>query len=174
MKRKVTIFSLAGLLVLGLSTVFVVKALACDHGCTPGYWKNIRMHGHAWDDAGYHWDWKLGDVFDFIGVPVELQPLAGDTLLQALKYKGGPGLLGGARIMLRHSVAALLNGAHPGVVYWSEGYVLSMVNAVLSEPAIDRDSLLWLAEYWRFYNEEYPCPLGPLGRAGTVTSRIKK
>ena len=43
--------------------------------------------------------------------------LADDTLLQALSYPGGPGVLGAERILLRAAVAALLNSADDVVDY---------------------------------------------------------
>ena len=67
-----------------------------------------------------------------------------DTLLDALNYAGGPGKLGGARNLLRQTVAALLNAASSEVNYLlSVADVTSQVNFALSR---DRDAMLVLAE----------------------------
>lgn len=69
-----------------------------NQGCTPGYWKN---HTDAW--IGYTPTTLVSAVFSNAG------PYAGDTLLQALHLKGGPGVDGAEQILLRAAVSALLN-----------------------------------------------------------------
>ena len=53
----------------------------------------------------------LEDVFD---VPDSLN-MDDKTLLQALKFHGGKGTSGGARILLRAAASAVLSDAHPDV-----------------------------------------------------------
>ena len=63
--------------------------------------------------TGYAQNQTLESVFD---VPDTLG-LDNNTLLDALNYGGGSGVTGGARILLRAAVAALLNAAHPDIDY---------------------------------------------------------
>ena len=82
----------------------------------------------------------LDPVFD---VP-DAYGLDTDTLLQALGYQGGPETTDASYILLRASVAALLNSDHPGVDYprlTSE--VIADVNAALASS--DRSIMLALA-----------------------------
>ena len=104
-------------------------------GLTPGFWKN---HLDAW--VAYSPSQTLGSVFTsgadhFPG---------GRSLLQALRFHGGPSLAGAARILLRAAVAALLNAAHPDISYpLSESEIISQVNSALD--SMDRDTMLDLA-----------------------------
>ncbi len=88
-----------------------------DEGCTPGYWKN---HTHMWP-IDYHPDMRIFDVFE---MPLDenrnmlFPELEGDSLFDALKYRGGKGMIGAVRIYLRHAVAALLNVAHSDVYFY--------------------------------------------------------
>jgi len=92
-------------------------------GCTPGFWKNHTSH---W--VGYVPDATVGSVFaEANGFPA----LADDSLVEALAYQGGSGAIGGARILLRAAVAALLNEAHPDVDYSVVG-VIALVDAALA------------------------------------------
>ncbi len=112
--------------------------IEASEGCTPGYWKN---HEESWGPTGYTTDQTVGSVFaDASGFP----DLASASLIGALDFGGGNGAEGGARILLRAAVAALLNAAHPDVVYpTSAADVISMVNAALASG--DRDTMLALA-----------------------------
>jgi hypothetical protein len=93
-------------------------------GCTPGYWKNNPKDGPDPDDLN---DWPSPylptDLISsvFTNLPSEFYDLDGeqgeDTLMDALKYHGGPGLRGAVRNLMRHAVAALLNAAHPCINY---------------------------------------------------------
>ena len=156
--RNTIIFGLAVLLVLG---VMVKLALAWHDGCTPGFWKN---HPEAWPidpSTGSQLDPDLDLVNYFFVVPGQL---AGDTLLEALKYRGGRGDLGAARILLRTAVAAMLNIVHPTVQYRGHDFGIqdfedlrTMVdNALISGV---REEMLDLAELLDGYNNWY-CPLG--------------
>jgi hypothetical protein len=75
-------------------------------GCTPGYWKNTRMHYCEWDASGYGTD----DDFDTVFGTNYFNP--DRTLLEALNSGGG-----GYDALGRHAVAALLSAANPGVNY---------------------------------------------------------
>lgn len=95
-------------------------------GCTMGFWKN---HLGAWTPTGFGPDQTVESVFD---VPDQFG-LDDDTLLEALRYKGGPGPLGAARILLRAAAAAILNAAHPDVNYaLSQADIIADVNAALA------------------------------------------
>ena len=143
------------LLVLSISTS-ALPALACDDcysktGCTPGYWKQ-EQHFDSWVATGYSPGDLVGDVF-----PVAPAELAGDSLLDALKYKGGPGELGAARILLRSSVAAVLNAAHPDVSYRAKvGWLIENVNLRLDYG--NRGKMLELYEKLDYWNN-FGCPL---------------
>lgn len=97
-----------------------------DDGCTPGYWKN---HASAWNATPYSRTQTLESVFN---VPNKFN-LDNKTLLQALKFKGGPYKLGAARILLRHATAAVLNASHPGVTYpMTTSEIINKVNTALT------------------------------------------
>jgi len=119
-------------------------------GCSKGYWKN---HPEAWSDTGYSPDDKIGDIFT---LPRRLLALENDTLLMALKYKGGPEIIDAARIMLRQAVASLLNAAHPDVYFpaTAERVILN-VNDVLD--SLERPKMMYLATILDYYNKE-GCP----------------
>jgi hypothetical protein len=129
-----------------------------QEGCTPGYWKN---HLDAWNDTetdSYSPDDLVGDVFD---IPVELDGLADDTLLEALRYKGGPGLEGMARNLLRQSVAAILNVSVDGVDYpyylnVGDDPVIPETNAALNSGS--RSDMETVKDLWEAANE-LGCPL---------------
>jgi hypothetical protein len=104
-----------------------------DEGCTPGYWKQ-EQHFDSWE--GHDPTDLVGGVFT--GADASL---ADDTLLQALNYGGGPGLLGAQQILLRAAVAALLNASSSGVDYTlTEAQVIAAVDAALASG--DRDTIL--------------------------------
>jgi hypothetical protein len=71
-------------------------------GCTPGYWKQ-EHHFDSWTNP-----YDPGDAFS---AHFE-NAFPGKTLLQVLKQGGG-----GLNALGRHTVAALLNAASPGVDY---------------------------------------------------------
>jgi hypothetical protein len=100
-------------------------------GETPGYWKNhYEDPRNAWNATGYVANDTLVSVFS--SYYVEYWGFENDTLLDALRYKGGSGTVGGLRIFLRTAVAALLNAAHPLVTYpWEESKVIQWVNECL-------------------------------------------
>jgi hypothetical protein len=109
-----------------------------DAGCTPGYWKN---HTDSWVAAGYSPGQSTGSVFTGASA---FPTLAAQSLLQSLQGGGGPGTLGGAKILLRAAVAALLNAGHSGVDYpRTTAEILADVNAALTSN--NRNTMLALA-----------------------------
>ncbi|MDP8910956.1 MAG: hypothetical protein M3M94_02680 [Actinomycetota bacterium] len=112
-----------------------------NEGCTPGYWKN---HTSNWQE--YRPSSRLGYNF---AIPARLAGFRDDTFLQALKYKGGSGVNGAARILFRSAVAAYLNAAHEGVGYpyrrfREPGNLQRQVNRALA--SLDRQTMLALAK----------------------------
>jgi hypothetical protein len=121
-------------------------------GCTPGYWK-VAQHHDSWTATGYSTGQTLESVFD---VPDSLG-MDNRTLLQALGGGGGPGVTGGAKILLRAAVASLLNAAHPDVDFdQSAAEVISSVNTALA--TLNRNTMLALATSLDEANNE-GCPL---------------
>ncbi len=110
-----------------------------EGACGLGYWKN---HPGDWPPTGYVSSQTVDSVF----VESALVPeIATATLGDALKFGGGSGLEGGARILLKQAVAALLNAAHPGIDYpRSEADVIASVDAALSSN--DRSEMTGLAD----------------------------
>lgn len=110
-------------LVLGLILAVPASASACD-GCTPGFWKN---NTGAWAPTGYSPGATYGSVF--AGAPSDF---AGLTLLDAMSASGGE-----TAALVRHSVAALLNLAHPDVANppgWDVPALINAVNAAFASP----------------------------------------
>lgn len=117
-------------------------------GCTPGYWKN---HLDSWE--GYSPGQTVEDVFD---VP-DAYGLDDDTLLEALNYGGGPGEVGGAKILLRAAVAALLNADSSNVNYpHTTSEIIADVNGALASE--NRGTMLDLASMLDTDNN-LGCPL---------------
>jgi hypothetical protein len=103
--------------------------------------------------TGFTPNQTLESVFD---VP---DPLGFDnvTLHDALKFQGGTDLEGAAEILLRASVSALLNSAHPDVDYpLTTQEVIDAVNAALASG--DRGAMIDLAGQLDKYNN-LGCPL---------------
>src|SRR5215831_18063702 len=107
-----------------------------NQGCSPGFWKN-----HP--DVEKFWEYLPGQNLDPVfSVPPTL--IFNYTLLEALSFGGGPGARGGAQILLRAAVAALLNAASPALEFpLSQADVISQVNAALATG--DRATMLALA-----------------------------
>jgi hypothetical protein len=124
-------------------------------GCTPGYWKN---HTDSWPPTGYSPTQKIKTVFTSVltGYPASL---GNATLWDALAFDGwdpNP-VAGGAEILLRAGVAALLNASHPTVSFrLTEWDLITQVNTALD--SADRDTLLTNAAELDAYNNN-GCPL---------------
>jgi len=107
-------------------------------GCTPGYWKQAH-HFDSW--IGYSPGTMFSDVFD--------DAFPGKTLHMVLKQGGG-----GLKALGRHTVAALLSAASPGVSYdLTESQVIDMFNA--EYPDGDYTGLKNTFEYFN----ELGCPI---------------
>lgn len=127
------------------SHYFGVESLGDAAACGLGYWKN---HLGAWTPTGYSPDQPVDSVF----LNASLYGLEAYTLLEALEFGGGPGAEGGAMILLRHAVAALLNASHPEIDYpRTEGDVIADVDAALASG--NRDAMLALKDELEFDNE---------------------
>lgn len=116
-------------------------------GCTLGYWK-VKQHHDSWP-APYNTGSNL---------QVSFGPHAFNaSFLTALNYKGGPGIDGGKRILLKQAVAALLGATSPDVDYpASAATVMSQVATALASN--DREVMLSLAATLDAYNNQ-GCPL---------------
>ena len=112
--------------------------LVGNQGCTPGYWKN---HTDSWPPTGYTTNQAVLTVFSEAS---EYPTQGHSTLWQALSFDGGSGVEGAVEILLRASVAAVLNAAHPGVAYpRAASQVIADVNSALASGS--RDTMLTLA-----------------------------
>lgn len=130
----------------GVSYCYSVPRPGVD-GCTLGYWK-VRKHHDSWP-AQYN-----------IGSPLQATFGANafdETFLEALNYKGGPGVDGGKRILLKQAVAALLNSASDAVAYpLTTAQVVAQVTFALNSG--DRELMIALAGTLDAYNNQ-GCPL---------------
>lgn len=146
-KRILSVLALS--LALASLTAVMSPAMAWDRGtegCTPGYWKN---HPEAW--VGYSPNQTVASVFDG-----EDGSLSEATLIEALGFNGGSGLVGAERILLRASVASLLSAASDIDYGYGATRVVNTANRSLlsdSRPRI----LRMAAEFDRLNNRG--CPL---------------
>ncbi len=153
--RRVRTLLLTGLLMVGLigGAVPASATNIGNEGCTLGYWKN---HTADWEE--YTTSTRLDTIFVF---PASLSTLADDTLLEALNYGGGSGIVGKAQILLRQAAAAVLNAAHESVGYplrrdSAPGMIRSTVNAALASGS--ESTMTDLAETYDDANN-LGCPL---------------
>lgn len=125
------------------------------YGRTPGYWKN---HPEAWI-SGYLPGAYVQNVFTIptgllTGSILDLDKNgAKDTLIAGLAYKGGSTVAGGAQILMRAAIAALLNKAYYGGDYpaaSSKAALITMVNNALA--TMDRAQIIALASYFDYWN----------------------
>jgi hypothetical protein len=106
-----------------------------DQGCSPGFWKQ-HVTEAVWGPTGFSANHTVGSIFQGMHFS-----LADNTLVEALNYEGGPGVLGAEKILLRSAVAALLNSAHPDINYpRTTDEVIAQVNNALESG--DRDTML--------------------------------
>ncbi|PPD57702.1 hypothetical protein [Dehalogenimonas etheniformans] len=143
--KKISKILIAAVLGFTLTLAGAISVSATDlEGLTPGFWKN---HTEAWADTGFSPTDQIGSIFN---VPDEYN-LDDFTLLEALSFGGGKGEIGAAKILLRASVAAILNAGDPDIKYY---YLLSSIysntNAELNSH--NRADMLWLAGVWDSYN----------------------
>lgn len=144
-RAKATILAMLTLLVLA-PFIAVQPVAACTQGCTPGYWKN---HPEAW--VGHAQGDRVDGVF---AAPSDLNgDGTADTLLDALNYKGGKGVEGATRILLRAAVASLLNSAADDGSWgwdWWAVHLVPRVNAAIASGS--RHGMLALASELDFWN----------------------
>lgn len=129
-------------------------------GCTLGYWGATKqgvnagtvVHQESWDAiATYNTTTTLSDA-GFAGAPN-----GDDTLLTALRYKGGPTKGDKKNLLLKQAVAALLSAAHPEVNYpMTAAEVIAAVNTAFASD--DQGGILDLQETLNAYNNN-GCPL---------------
>ncbi len=120
-----------------------------DEGCTPGFWKN---HTELWLEN------VPGDLVGSVFVEANAYPYGSNTLIEALKFKGGGGVNGAARILLRAGVAAWLNSVHDDIWFaTSDGDVLDKVNDALASN--DRATMIFWADYIDSNWNNLYCPI---------------
>jgi hypothetical protein len=108
-------------------------------GCSRNYW-NQSNHLDSWVATGYTPSQTLESVFN---VPDKFK-LDSVTLRKALSFDSGSSTTAAARTLLRYAVAAILNGAHPGVNFpRTDAEVIADVNAALVSDS--RSTMLNLA-----------------------------
>lgn len=142
---------IGGLLFLLMSATTSVSTVTATESCSPGFWKT---HEAAWAATPYSPDTLVGDVFHQADSGLE-----DDTLLEALKYGGGPGVVGAEKILLRAAVAAILNANHPSVVGFprTDLEIKNDVNHALDHDI--RADILALAGDLDADNNAEPCPI---------------
>lgn len=127
----------------GAEQVTVTKPLG-GQGCTPGFWKNPK-HFSLW--SGYSPSQLVSSVFNVPAVFPDGSSgssLAGATLAGALAFQGGNTLNGASQILLRASVAALLNASNSNIAYpMTTSQIISAVNSALNSG--DRTTITNLA-----------------------------
>jgi hypothetical protein len=158
MKRGLSMLLAAAALALGV-WVLPTHAGATNignQGCTPGYWKN---HTDSWEE--FTPGTPLNVYASNFTFPEQLAAFRTVTFQEALSFKGGSGVEGATRILMRAAVAAYLNAAHEGVGYPYRRYndpfnIQAQVNAALA--SLDRDTMLSLASTLDAANN-LGCPL---------------
>ncbi len=143
--QTICITSILFFTMLGITGIVSATVNGGDPGgCTPGYWKN---HLETWVPTGIDPDEPLGDHFD---VSEDFEEI---TLLEALSFKGGKGVEGAIRILLRAAVAGLLNMeflyGDPDMHYPMYD-LISRVNSALDSG--NRDTMLSLKDEIDQYN----------------------
>ncbi|WP_435745717.1 hypothetical protein [Nocardioides sp. SYSU DS0663] len=109
LSRAVKLTAIASLLSVAAVAPVHAGNSGTTEGCTPGYWKNHTENWYEKPDLKI--PSNLGLEKPWAGFDVS-KALEGDTLLDALKYRGGKGAEGAERILLRAAVASWLNAAH--------------------------------------------------------------
>jgi cysteine-rich repeat protein len=126
----------------GCSAICTIENLGGE-GCTPGYWKQSQ-HFDSWTSP-FTPSTLFSDVFE--------NAFPGKTLLQVLQKKDGST---GLDVLGRHTVAALLNAASPGVSSdLSVAAVINSFNAVFPGTKKEYEALKNIFED---FNEQ-GCPL---------------
>ncbi|MFV0457761.1 MAG: hypothetical protein ACK5MT_03180 [Actinomycetales bacterium] len=148
-------------LVIGLGAGSASATLVGEQGCTPGYWKQSQ-HFDTWEEAHpdtlLTFDHNSPNIGPFVNTTNDLNgDGAPDTFLDALNFKGGPGLEGAERNLMRAAVAAWLNAANEGLGYPDRRKdMVPAINAAIASG--DRATMLALAEELDAMNN-LGCPL---------------
>lgn len=158
MKRAISMFLAMAALALGVWMVpgTVGATSIGNEGCTPGYWKN---HTDNWEE--FRPGTPLNVYASNFTFPEQLSSYRTKTFLEALNFRGGPGVDGATQILMRAAVAAYLNAAHEGLGYPYRRYnepfgIQAQVNAALA--SLDRNTMLSLASTLDAANN-LGCPL---------------
>lgn len=128
-------------------------------GCSHGFWKNKAFKTpNQWLVAGFaaNGSTTLGAA-GFV-VPNQGGPTDATTMIAALNFNGGSGVVGAQQILLRNAVASLLNSkvvAYP----LTPAQVISQVNAALATN--DRDTMLALEAQLDVYNNLHNARICP-------------
>ena len=98
-------------------------------GCTLGYWGATQgrtgavIHQADWNLTNYTTSTTLANA------GFTCAPRPNDTMLTALRYKGGPKINDKKNLLIKQAVAALLDASHPDVNYpLNVGDILNLVN----------------------------------------------
>jgi hypothetical protein len=143
-----------GFLVVFVNTLIPVGG---GEGCTPGYYKNLKKHLFAWNDAGYSPAQSVSSVFSE-AANAPYSHLGAATLHEGLSFQGGDTVAEKAEILLRAAIAAVLNADNPNVSYgFTSAGIIADVNAALASG--DGATILALATTLDNENNE-GCPLG--------------
>ena len=117
------------------------------NGCTIGYWKQSQ-HFDSWPSSIA----QTANLRTYFGANAY-----SDTVLNAMNYKGGPGVDGGKCILLKQAAGALLNATSATVDYrLTQAEVIQYVTFALNSG--DRDVMTALAATLDGYNNQ-SCPL---------------
>lgn len=167
--RTIVVTLLTAVLVVGVAGTASASESGNEAACTPGYWKN---HVDNWlEDPGVliPATKTLGSAFD---LPDELAAYEDVTFLDALSFKGGPGVEGAARTLLKHAVAAFLNAAYDDGAgnlqyplrrnsstsfYPTFDGIRPETDAALA--SLDRGTMLDLKDFFDGIANSLPCPL---------------
>jgi hypothetical protein len=140
-RKWISIFVLIAVLmtssIAGISLFSPAKVQACgDEGLSPGWWKN---HTDLWGGRfypNYPVRWIFTGVYGY--------SLKNVTMIEALKFPGGSGIDGSARILLRAAVAAALN-IYCGYVYYPESLTNVEIMVTQALESRNRQTMLDLA-----------------------------
>jgi hypothetical protein len=120
-------------------------------GCGLGYWKN---HETSWEPTGHTPADLLSSLFT---IPADLGISPEDTFMDALRYGGGSGTTGAARLLLREAVVAVLNATHPDLHFpMTQDEIVTLVNQALASG--DRGTMMDAKNSIGMRNAE-GCPL---------------
>jgi len=137
------------LVILGMTSILFLSGMltasatcGCNEGLSPGFWKNHTNQWHCLSPC------QTLTSAGFI-IPAELAELRNVNLIDALKFKGGNGEIGMARILLRSAVAALLNACDPDINYpLTSCEIKNRVNSALDGSRCQMECLYKTLDYY--------------------------